>query len=139
MTIFVAHNGLLAGGSGNHDGVGVNLGNAEVAAEVDEVEGAKFAGDLDDAHIARGAGEHCDAGDVGASEVKPKVGDRRMGLGRVGRSLVAVDEMLPTSSVVTGDDGCHGLWSVESRLGISIVVDRYAGESGRRVIGVHTS
>ena len=37
-----------------------------MAAEVDEVEGAEFAADLDDAHIAPGAGENGDAGDIGA-------------------------------------------------------------------------
>ena len=56
-------------GGGDHDGVGVDFGDAEVAAEMNEVEGAEFAGDLDDAHVTGGAGEDGDAGDVGPGEV----------------------------------------------------------------------
>jgi hypothetical protein len=43
---------LAAVGGWDHDGVGVDVGDAEVAAEMDEVEGAEFAGDVDDAHVA---------------------------------------------------------------------------------------
>jgi hypothetical protein len=53
---FTVASGLFAVGGGDHDGVGIDLGNAEVAAEVNEIEGAKFAGDLDNAHVAGGAG-----------------------------------------------------------------------------------
>jgi len=75
---------LLAVGGGDHYGVGVDPRDAEVAAEMDEVEGAEFAADLDDAHVARGAGEDGDAGDVRAGEAEPEVGDGGVGLGGVG-------------------------------------------------------
>ena len=109
--------GLFAVGGGDHDGVGIDFGDAEVAAEVDEVEGAEFAGDLNDVHVLAGAGEDGDAGDVGAGEVKPEVGDGGVGLGGVGGSLVGVDEVLPSGGVVAGDDGGHGLRRVEGGPG----------------------
>lgn len=62
---------LAAVGCGHHDGVGVDFGDTEVATEVNQVKRAEFAGDLDDAHVARGASEDGDAGDVGTSKVQP--------------------------------------------------------------------
>jgi len=110
-----------------------------VAAEMDEVEGAEFAGDLNDAHVAGGAGEDGDAGDVRAGETKPEVGDGGVGLGGVGGGLVGVDEMLPSGSVVAGDDRGHGLRDVEGRTGVAIVVDGEAGDGGRCAIRVKTT
>src|ERR1700722_8110986 len=121
---------LAAVGGGDHDGVGVDAGDAEVAAEMDEVEGAEFAGDVDDAHVAGGAGEDGDAVDVGADEVQPEVGDGAVGLGRVGGGLVGVDQMLPAGGVVGGDDGTHGLGGVEGALGVAVVVDGDAVDGG---------
>ncbi len=77
--------GLASWGGGDHDGAGVDFGDAEVAAEVDEVERAQVAGDLDDVHVAGGAGEDGDAVDVGAGEVQPEVGDGVCGAGRCWR------------------------------------------------------
>ena len=80
----------MAVGGGDHDGVGVDLGDAEVAAEVNEVEGAEVAGDLNDAHVARGAGEDGNAIDVGAGEMQPEVGDGGAGLCGVGGFWLAL-------------------------------------------------
>ena len=95
---------LFAVGCGDHDGVGIDLGDAEVAAEMNKIERAKFAGDLDDAHVAGGTGEDRDSSDVRTGEAEPEVGDGGVGLGSVGGGLVSVDEVLPTSGVVAGDD-----------------------------------
>ena len=43
---------LPSGRRGDHYGAGVHLGNAEVAAEVNEIERAKIAGNLDEVHVA---------------------------------------------------------------------------------------
>src|SRR5271154_4720071 len=51
---------LLAVGGGDHYGVGIDLGDAEVAAEVDEVERAQVAGHLDQVHIPGGADQNGD-------------------------------------------------------------------------------
>jgi hypothetical protein len=128
---------LAAGRGGNHDGVGVDFWNAEVAAEVDQIERTQLTGDVNDAHVTGGAGEHGDAVDVGAGEVEPEVGDGAVGLGGVGGTLVSADEVLPACGVVGGDDGAHGLWCVKGRAGITIVVDGDAGERGGGAIGVH--
>jgi hypothetical protein len=90
-----------------------------VAAEVDEVEGAEFAGNLDDAHIARGAGEDGHAGDIGTGEAEPEVGDGGVGLGGVGRCLVGVDQMLPSCCVVAG---VMGPWSLGVKAGRVVVL-----------------
>lgn len=54
---------------GDHDGVGVDFGDAEVSAEVEKVQRAEHAGDLDDVHVARGADEYGDVVDLGSVEV----------------------------------------------------------------------
>jgi hypothetical protein len=122
----------------NHDGVGINFWDAEVSAEMNEVEGPEFAGDLDDAHVAGRAGEHGNAGDVRAGEVQPEVGDGVAGLGGVGGGLVGVDEVLPAGCVIGVDDGIHRLRRVESRAGIAVVVDGDGGECSGGTVGVHT-
>ena len=85
-TLWVGRIGLFAGRGGDHDGVGVDLGDAKVAAEVDQVEGAEVAGDLDQIHVAGGADQDSDVVDVGAGEVQPEVGEGAAGLGGVGRA-----------------------------------------------------
>ena len=94
-----------------------------MAAEVYEVEGAEFAGDVNDAHVVRGAGEDGNTIDIRAGEVKPEVGDRGVGLRGVGGVLIGVDQMLPACGVVGGDDGTHRLGDIEGRLGVAVVVN----------------
>ena len=78
----------MAVGSRNHDSVGVYPGDAEVAAEVDEVERTQRAGELDEVHLARAADEDRDVVDLGAVEVEPEVGDGVVGLAlRAGEPL----------------------------------------------------
>ena len=67
--------GLATVGGRNHDGVGVDMGDTEVAAEMDEVEWAEFAGDVNDAHVARRASEDGDTVDIRTDEVEPKISD----------------------------------------------------------------
>lgn len=130
---------LFAIGGGDHDGVGVDAGDAEVAAEVDEVEGAEFTGDLDDAHVAGSAGEDGDAGNVWTVEAQPQIRDGGVGLGSVGGGLVSVDQVFPSGSMETVDDGGHGLGRVEGGAGIVVVVDREAGEGGGGTVGVEAA
>lgn len=52
-----------------------------MAAEMDQVERAKFAGDLDDAHIARGEDEDNNTADVRARVMQPEIGDDTAWLG----------------------------------------------------------
>jgi hypothetical protein len=130
---------LFAVGGGDHDGIGVDPGDAEMSAEVDEVERAQLAGDLNDAHVAGGAGENGDAGDVRAVEVKPQVGDSGVGLGGVGGGLVGVDQVLPAGGVIASDDGGHGLRGVEGWPGVVIVVDRDAGECCGGAVGIEAA
>jgi hypothetical protein len=131
--------GSFTVGGWDHDCVGVDLGDAEVPAKVDEIEGAELARNLDDVHVAGGAAEDGNAGDVGAVEVKPQVGDGGVGLGGVGRGLVGVDEVFPSGDVKAVDDGGHGLGRVEGRMGIVIVVDRDTGEGGGRAVSIEAT
>src|ERR1700748_206141 len=100
---------LSAVGSRNHNSVWVDLRDTEVAAEMDQVERAQLAGDLNDAHVVWGAGENGNASDVWAGEVQPEVGDSGVGLGSIGGRLVGVDQVFPTCCVEAIDDGGHGL------------------------------
>lgn len=126
----VDDHGLVPWRGWDHDGVGVYFGDAEVAAEVEEIEGAELAGDFDDGHFARGAEEDGEVVYVGSVEVHPEVGEglvRGGGVARVGGGL---DEVLPTGAVVVADEGVHGLGDVEGRLGVAVVLEGDAAERG---------
>ena len=58
---------------------------------------------------------------------------------RCWRVLVGVNEVLPACGVVGGDDGGHRLGGVEGGLGVAIVVDGDAGESGGGAVGVQSA
>ncbi len=66
---------LVAGWGGDHDGVGVDFGNAQVAGEVEQIEGADGAGDLDNVHAARAAEHNGKVADFGAFVVEPEIGE----------------------------------------------------------------
>ena len=71
---------LFAVGGWDHDGVGVDLGDAKVATEVNQIERTERSRDLDEIHVPRGADEDGDVVNLGAIEVQPEVSDRVMGL-----------------------------------------------------------
>jgi len=129
---------LAAVRCGYHNRIGVDFGDTEVAAEVNQVKRTEFAGDLDNAHIAGRAREDGDASDVGTSKVQPEVGDCVVRLCGVGGGLIGVDEMLPAGGVVGVDDGIHRLRGVEGRAWIAVVVDGDASEGCGGAVGVHT-
>lgn len=109
-----------------------------MSAEVDEVERAQDAGDLDEVHVARGADEDGDVVDFGTVEVQPEVGDWVSGLGACGGRRIRVDEVLPSGGVVGGDDGAHRFRGVEGRTRIVIGVygDAVEGRRGSLGLGV---
>ena len=110
-----------------------------MSAQVEEVEGAEQAGDLDEVHIARGADEDGDVVDLGSVKVKPHVGDGVDGLCAGGGSGVRVDEVLPAGGVVGGDDGAHGFRGVEGGAGVVVGVYGDAVERGGGVLDLRAT
>lgn len=97
-----------AGRCGDHDGVWVDFGDAEVAAEVEQVEGADGAGDFDEVHGAGAAEQDGDVADFGAFEVEPEIGEGAVRLGILRGAGVGIDEVLPAGGVEVGDEGGEG-------------------------------
>src|SRR5579859_2932994 len=114
---------------GNHHCVGIDLGYAEVAAEVDQVEWAQVAGDLDHIHVAGAAGEYSDSVDIGSGEMQPEVGGGAVDLRDAGRRFMGIDQVFPAGCAISGDDRGHGVLRVGDGMRIAIVVVGNAGES----------
>ena len=102
---------------------------------MDEVEGTKRAGDLNEVHRARGADEDGDIVNLGAVEVQPEVGDGVVGACAAGWRGVGIDEVLPSGDVIDADDGGHDFRGVEGGLGIAIGIHRDAVDCGGGAAG----
>lgn len=114
---------LPSGGRGDHDGVGIDLRDAEVAGKVEEVERTEVSGDLHEVHGAGAAGEDGDVVNVRAAEVEPQVGHGVVGLGALAGGAMGINEVLPAGGVEAGDEGGHGFGDVEGGLGEAVGVD----------------
>lgn len=92
-----------------------------MAAEVDEVERAECAGDLDDGHLAWAADEDGDVIDLAVDEVEPEVCEGLLWGGVLFGRGVLVDQVLPSGGVEGGDQSRHVFRDVEGRLMVAEV------------------
>ncbi len=128
---------MLAAGRGwHHYGVGIHFGDAEMAAEVKEIQRAQQAGYLDDVHVALRADEDGNIVDFSSVEVKPHVRNRFCGLRAGSWGLVGVDEMLPACGVIGGYERAHGFRGVKGRPRIVVGIDGNAVKRGGGLPGV---
>jgi hypothetical protein len=109
----MTRSGLFSGRCWDHDGAGVDFGNAEVAAEMDQVERAEGTGDFDSGHLAGAAEEDGDVVDLTVLEVEPEVGEGLLRCGAILRRGVLVDEVLPAGGAEGGGERGHVFGDVE--------------------------